>query len=249
MYPMSILFGLCAMSCFLYVFSLYYTSGNIDFGIIVITMMGIIFLLLAIFHQRFFSLLRKTKWLRNMLTVLIVISVVTIVFLEILIYQAQEDPLPDSDVPILVLGAGLINGEPSPALKRRLDKAYEIYQQHPTTIVTSGGVDYNEQISEGEAMKRYLVSLGVEPTDVIVEDKSTSTHENFLFSKELLAPSEVNPEIIVVTNDFHMFRSKMIGSRVGFTIYAAPSKTPMHVLVQTHIREYFAIVNSFLFQK
>lgn len=246
---MSILFGLCAISCFIYVFSLYYVSGNIDFGIIFITMMGIIFLLLAIFHQRFFSLIRKIKWLRNMLTVLIVISVVTILLFEILMYQAQEDPLPNSDVPILVLGAGLINGEPSPTLKRRLNKAYELYQQNPTTIVTSGGVDYNEEISEGEAMKRYLVSLGVDPEDVIVEDKSTSTHENFLFSKDLLAPFEVNPEIIVVTNDFHMFRAKMIGGRAGFTVYAAPSKTPKHIIIQTHIREYFAIINSFLFQK
>ncbi|WP_176481994.1 YdcF family protein [Paucisalibacillus globulus] len=237
------------MSCFLYVFSLYYVSGNIDFGIIVITTAGITFLILAFFHKRIFSFIRKRKWLRYLLKVVLVTSIATIVFFEILMYQAQEDPLPNGDVPILVLGAGLINGEPSPTLKRRLNKAYEIYQQNPTTIVTSGGVDYNEEISEGEAMKRYLVTLGVEPADVLVEDKSTSTHENFLFTKELLALSEPNPEIIVITNDFHMFRAKMIGGRVGFTVYAAPSETPTHILVQTHIREYFAIVNSYLFQK
>ncbi|WP_052345740.1 YdcF family protein [Paucisalibacillus sp. EB02] len=246
---MAILFGLCAVSCFLYVFSLIYVSGNIDFGIIIITVMGIVFLLLAIFHKRFFSFLRKKRWLRYMVTGVLVISVITIMFFEILMYQAQEDSLPSGDVPILVLGAGLINGEPSPTLKRRLNKAYDIYQQNPTTIVTSGGVDYNEEISEGEAMKRYLVSLGVEPTDILVEDKSTSTHENFLFSKELLAPSELKPEIIVITNDFHMFRAKMIGGRVGFTVYAAPSETPKHILVQAHIREYFAIINTYLFQR
>ena len=246
---MTILFLLCAITCFLYVFSLYYVSGNIDFGIIVITMAGITFLLLAFFHKRIFSFIRKKKWLRNTITVVLVISLATIVFFEILMYQAQEDPLPSGDVPILVLGAGLINGEPSPTLKRRLNKAYEIYQQNPTTIVTSGGVDYNEEISEGEAMKRYLVSLGVEPADVLVEDKSTSTHENFLFTKKLLALSEEKPEIIVITNDFHMFRAKMIGSRVGFTVYAAPSETPTHILVQTHIREYFAIINTYLFQR
>src|SRR5690606_23007210 len=150
----------------------YYVSGTIDFGIIVITMAGVIFLLLAFLHKRIFSFIQKKKWLRNTISVVLIISLSTIVVFEILMYQAQEDPLPSGDVPILVLGAGLINGEPSPTLKRRLNKAYEIYQQNPTTIVTSGGVDYNEEISEGEAMKRYLVSLGVEPADVLVEDKS-----------------------------------------------------------------------------
>jgi uncharacterized SAM-binding protein YcdF (DUF218 family) len=249
LYSMVILFGLCALCCFGYVFSLIYVSGNIDFGIIVISVIGVIFLLLAIFHRQIFSFIQKKRWLKHLITGVLVIAVVTIIFFEVLMYQAKEDPLPSGDVPILVLGAGLINGEPSPTLKRRLNKAYEIYQQNPTTIVTSGGVDYNEEISEGEAMKRYLVSLGVEPTDILVEDQSTSTHENFLFSKELLALSEPKPEIIVITNDFHMFRAKMIGGRVGFTVYAAPSETPNHIVVQAHIREYFAIVNTFLFQK
>lgn len=69
-------------------------------------------------------------------------------------------------------------------LKLRLDAALEYLEHSPNTaVIVSGGKGDGENISEAEAMKRYLVSHGVDEGRIITEDKSTSTWENFKFSK------------------------------------------------------------------
>ena len=46
-----------------------------------------------------------------------------------------------------------------------------------------------------------------------------------------------------------MFRSKMIAERVGFTAYRLPTKTNLNVLVNCYVREYFAVIKSFIFDR
>ena len=46
----------------------------------------------------------------------------------------------------------------------------------------SGGKGPDEVIAEGEAMQNYAVKQGIPADDIIVENKSTTTYENILFS-------------------------------------------------------------------
>ena len=57
------------------------------------------------------------------------------------------------------------------------------------------------------------------PTEWI-EDKAKTTKENALFSKEILEKVNVK-KIILVTNQWHMMRAKLLFERAGFEVLPA----------------------------
>lgn len=164
--------------------------------------------------------------------------------------EADHSALPVDAV--IVLGAG-VNGEtPSAALWSRIQAAEIYLEGHPEVpVVLSGGKGGGENISEAEAMRRALWSEdGAENQRFILEDRSTSTAENFRFSKALLAENGVDTEtavIAVVTNDFHCFRSHMIAQRQGLRTVDVPAELPWWWLTANYyLREAFAVVKTAL---
>ena len=118
---------------------------------------------------------------------------------------------------VIVLGAAVKDNELSKALKSRLDASFEYLSDNPDAIVVvSGGKGHDESMSEAEAMEKYLVSLGVDKNRIIKEEKSTSTYENFKFSKELLNNRlGDNYSTVFVTNNFHVLRASFIAKDAG----------------------------------
>jgi uncharacterized SAM-binding protein YcdF (DUF218 family) len=117
-------------------------------------------------------------------------------------------------------------------------------------VIVSGGQGTEEKITEAEAMKRYLLDHGIKEDRIIKEETSTSTMENFKNTKEILLQNHVeNPRVLIVTNDFHLFRSKLLAKRNGYIAYGLPSRTPITILPNCYIREYFAVVKSLIFDR
>ena len=179
--------------------------------------------------------------------------------LEWAILSCGEDFEPDISVDaIIVLGAG-VNGEtPSAALRSRIDAAAEYiygYCAEGVPVVLSGGQGNGENISEAEAMYRALMDhrLRVPEKNVnfLLEDGSTSTAENFRYSKEILNRHGVETEtavIAVVTNDFHAFRSHLIARGEGISTVSVPAELPWWWLQGNYyLREAFALVKTLLF--
>lgn len=96
-----------------------------------------------------------------------------------------------------------------------------------------------------------LTKRGIEPGRLILEERSTSTAENFRYSGELLVESGMDmaeSTIAVVTNNFHCFRAGMIARRAGLTVFELPAELPWKWLsVNYYVREAFALVKSVLF--
>lgn len=154
---------------------------------------------------------------------------------------------------VIVLGAG-VNGEtPSAALGSRIRAAAAYLEQHPDVpVVLSGGQGPGERISEAEAMRRALWTDSEERNALyLLEDRSTSTAENFKFSKALLEEHGLDTEtavIAVVTNDFHCFRSHLIARRQGLRTVDVPAELPWWWLTANYYaREAFAVVKTALF--
>jgi uncharacterized SAM-binding protein YcdF (DUF218 family) len=94
-------------------------------------------------------------------------------------------------------------------------------------------------------MEEYLIKHGVPKEQIIQEDKSTSTRENFEFSRRLMnVPDDETMKIVFITNDFHVFRSRILAKRFGFEGYAISAPTPRVILVNSYLREFFAFVKS-----
>lgn len=153
---------------------------------------------------------------------------------------------------VIILGAAVWGETVSPALDERLKAGFEYLEKYPESIaIVSGGQGRGEDITEAEAMKSYLVARGIDEKRIIKEDRSTSTMENFKYSRRILKEITGRDvrEISVITSNFHILRAKMLAERNGFTPYAVSCKTPPSVVFSSYIREYFAFVKSFFIDR
>ena len=146
---------------------------------------------------------------------------------------------------IVVLGAQMKDGSPSAIYKFRLDTAYDYLIENPDTVcIVSGGKGKNENVSEGDGGKEYLVSKGIDPERIMAETEAEDTVENIRLSKEIMdRSSEADTlRIGIVTNNFHVFRGlhlakKYMGNEVfGIAAYTVPWYLPNNM-----IRECFGI--------
>ena len=167
---------------------------------------------------------------------------------------------------VIILGARVKGEKPAKSLMERIKAATKYLKKNPEVkVIATGGKGTNEGIAEGVAIKRELLKNGINEDRIILEDKSKNTVENFRFSLEKIRNSEngknKNSEnngnrkikVLIVTNDYHIFRSKNIARKVGFDnkdyeIYGLPAKTPLISIPQSYFREFLSNVNYFLFQ-
>lgn len=157
---------------------------------------------------------------------------------------SRSDAQPGADA-VIVLGAGLLGETPTQVLVSRLDAAAAYLKANSSaTAVLSGGQGENESISEAEAMRRYLTAHGIPAERLLLEDRSTRTAENIRFSKELIPDGA---KIVLVTNEFHAFRSRRLASLNGLdaTVLTAPSPGLIS-LTSYALREYASVVLMFL---
>ncbi|KRC27457.1 YdcF family protein [Acidovorax sp. Root219] len=167
--------------------------------------------------------------------------------------QVQAFNAAAGDVPlkaIIVLGSGTPNGQPSPALRARLDKARELAAAHPAAwVVVSGGVDFGETASEGRIMGDYLRAQGMAAERILQEERSTSTELNLRYSLPLLQAKGLGltSPMAVVTSDFHTVRAQRIARRIGYTqSVVAGAPTPLYLRYNAWLREYFATASSWI---
>ncbi|AMC36776.1 YdcF family protein [Janthinobacterium sp. B9-8] len=163
-------------------------------------------------------------------------------------YQlAVPDRIKHQPSSLIVLGSGLDGTQPSPMLRARLDTALIYAAQYPKAqIVVSGGQGFSEEISEADAMQRYLLAHGIAPQRILQEDQSTSTEENLLFSYRLLKAKAAEP-VLIVTNDFHALRASKIAKKQGFPLVdLASAPTPLPIRYNAWLREYFAFASSWV---
>ena len=177
----------------------------------------------------------------------------TILFLSLegflLSYGSHNDSALPADA-VIVLGAGVNGSTPSLALQSRLDAVSAYLAEYPDVpVVLSGGRGPGEDITEAEAMQNALRVFYPEKA-FLLEDKATSTAENFRYSKALLSAEGIAPEsarILIVTNDFHMARACLIAQRQGLHTLRLSVPLPYGWLtVNYYIREAFALVKTVL---
>ena len=147
---------------------------------------------------------------------------------------------------IIIHGAGLLNGEKvTPLLKNRIDKAVEAYRQssNPNVkLIASGGRGGDEKISEAQAICNYLMEETDVPREaILLEEDSTTTYENLLFSKEIGEKLVANPRFLFVTNDYHVFRTSTYARQLRMKGDGLACRTAGYYIPSAFIREYVAL--------
>jgi uncharacterized SAM-binding protein YcdF (DUF218 family) len=103
---------------------------------------------------------------------------------------------------------------------RRCLTAVRVYNDNPGLPVVVTGGKKNPNIPgplTAHVMRDFVVSLGVPPDSIIVEDQSRNTHENAAFTRQLLEKQRFD-RVILVTEASHMLRSELCFRKEGFTV-------------------------------
>ena len=149
----------------------------------------------------------------------IVLSLVLLALLTpvvILVWNGMSDQIGNADIALVLGNKVNPDGSPSPRLKARLDTAAKYYKNgnYPKVIV-SGGTGI-EGIPEGTAMKKYLVSLGIPPEAILVDNEGVDTGASAENTLKILKSKQMK-SVFVVTQYFHIPRSKLALKKLGVT--------------------------------
>ena len=177
---------------------------------------------------------RKT-YLPILLALLILLVSSNSIVANNLIASLEKKYLPLAEPPIaeaiVVLGGATRNHEPPrilPDMNERGDRllyAAKLYKDGaaPKILLSGGRIPWTGgDSSEAKSMATILELMGIPRTDMILESRSLNTHENAVFTKEILEEQNIK-KILLVTSAAHMPRSLAIFKRQNIDAIPAPA--------------------------
>lgn len=132
-----------------------------------------------------------------------------------IIIDGNKDEGKSADIAVILGTTVNTDGTLSERLEKRMECGLKLYQDgRVKKIIVSGGLG-KEGFLEGDKMKDYLLGKGMPDSLVIVDNKgnnTTATVANTLQMKDSLHYNS----IIVVSQYFHLMRTKMLFKKGGF---------------------------------
>lgn len=213
----------------------YSFSGLICFGMAGI---AVIYNLIALVKKR--SVL-TAKVLRTVFSSLICIFLAVVLVTLSLVVRVSFGAESTNCQYVVVLGAKVNGTIPSRSLAERIDAAYDYLQKHPDVhAVLSGGQGPDEGISEAQCMYERLTQMGIPSQRLWIEDRSTSTWENLIFSLDLIEEKTGSrPKTLgIVSSEYHLFRADMVGRACGVSTQGIPAQTKwLSLRINNYLRE------------
>jgi len=204
--------------------------------------------------QLYLSKSGRLQIIRNLfLTVFIFLLSASALFLSVYFYQDDYNLISekkiDSDAGI-IFGAAVWGGNrPSPVLRERINKGYEMWQkQFVKKLVLTGGGSPNE-MTEADVAKNELIKYGMKENSLIIENSSNSTIEQIFFLRDKLYRRQKWNSVVLISDNFHLLRVKEIADFNGIKNYTVSTDTPLSAegkLVYC-IKEVFAILSFWMF--
>ncbi len=102
--------------------------------------------------------------------------------------------------------------------RRRVRLGVELLARVKTgqLLMSGGPIDGSERMV-AHLMRDFALSLGA-PTDaILIEDRSRTTFENLLFSKEVIA-AQGDPSVALLTDEMHLTRASLLADFLGLKV-------------------------------
>jgi uncharacterized SAM-binding protein YcdF (DUF218 family) len=211
--------------------------SNYNLGVILPAVLGLPLLLLGLFWGR----MDAGFWLflRRLMLICYGLGCLFLLFLGSLMLRAMDRGEHDDYDALIVLGAAVHGDRVTWVLSNRLDTAYDYAVAHPnTTLVVSGGQGDGESVTEASAMAGYLARKGIDPSRILLEDKATSTAENFAFSKKIIDEQlGKDASIGFVTTRFHVYRAGRVAQKGGIQARGIGAPDVWYLAINNFLRE------------
>lgn len=161
------------------------------------------------------------KIFKYILIVLIVIILVPVIinFYVILstknrIVSGDSELLADIDY-IVVLGAGIRRGKPSPMLEDRLKTGISLYNNDISNKILITGDHMNDDYDEVTVMKNYLLEHGIPEEDIITDNYGISTYDSIYRVKNVYKFNKV----VIVSQRYHLYRALFLSDNLDLESY------------------------------
>lgn len=126
---------------------------------------------------------------------------------------------------IVVLGGGVSpagHGELYPNLESGADRIWHAARlfhasKAPLVLLTGGSDPDHSATSEAEAMRRFMVDLGVPDQSIVLEQRSRNTTQNAEYSGVILSERGIT-RVVLVTSALHMPRAKGLFEAQGLEV-------------------------------
>ena len=171
------------------------------------------------------------KIFKYILIVLIVIILVPVIinFYVILstknrIVSGYSELLTDIDY-IVVLGAGIRRGKPSPMLEDRLKTGISLYNNDISNKILITGDHMNDDYDEVTVMKNYLLEHGIPEEDIITDNYGISTYDSIYRVKNVYKSNKV----VIVSQRYHLYRALFLSDNLDLESYG----------VEAYLRYYY----------
>ena len=133
----------------------------------------------------------------------------------------------------IVLGAALDYNTVSPVYRERINHAINLYNDgYVKYVILTGGIGEGNIYSDAFIAMEYAVSKGLPKSAILLEEMSTITEENIVFSKDIMDNNHLKTAIIV-SDPIHMKRAMSMAKDYGLTAYSSPTPTTMYKTAKT----------------
>lgn len=123
---------------------------------------------------------------------------------------------------ILILGAGVrADGSPSPMLLDRLETGISLYKDGASAKLLMSGDHGRKDYNEVQTMKDIAIADDVPSEDVFMDHAGFSTYDSIYRARDVFQAKKV----IIVTQEYHLYRALYISHALGLDAYGVPADT------------------------
>ncbi len=187
---------------------------------------------------------------RKRIIIISIIAIILSILLGIIVTAisicnyGKVDEKKSADVAI-VLGAALSYNTVSPVYGERINHAITLYNEgYVDYVILTGGVGEGNKYSDAFIAMEYAISKGLPKNAILLEEKSTITEENIIYSKEIMDKNNFEAAIIV-SDPLHMKRAMHMAKDYGVKAFSSPTPTTMYKTAKTKLP--FLLRETFLY--
>lgn len=170
-----------------------------------------------------------------LICILVIIAIMIIGVVSINIYVKKStrkqiknedecEEITDVDC-IIVLGAAVWGDKPSPMLEDRLLEGIELYQKGVSKKIIMSGDHGQNEYDEVNIMKQFAIEKGIPSEDIFMDHAGFSTYDSIYRAKEIFEAKK----IIIVTQEYHLYRALHIANRLGIEAYGVGADPRQYV--------------------
>lgn len=111
---------------------------------------------------------------------------------------------------ILILGAGVKNGKPTPMLRDRLLTGIALYEKGAAEKIIMSGDHGRADYDEVNVMRAFALEQGVRAEDIFLDHAGFSTYDSVYRAKNIFGAEN----IIIVSQKYHLYRALYISEKL-----------------------------------